>query len=132
MPSTYPAPVVCSEFFDKMKSLNILYSDSGEDRLIRAHGQTLYDIHTLREGTFPRIPDLVVWPRCHADVVQIVKLAHAHNVTVIPFGGGTSVSGSITCPKGETRPIVIVSTLKRNFSILSDVKPKTKYFQMAG
>lgn len=113
MPSTYPAPVVCSEFFDKIKSLNILYSDSGEDRLIRAHGQTLYDIHTLREGTFPRIPDLIVWPRCHADVVQIVKLAHAHNVTVIPFGGGTSVSGSITCPKSETRPIVIVSNWMR-------------------
>lgn len=109
MPSTYPDPIVCSEFFDKIKTLNILYSDSGEDRLIRAHGQTLYDIHTLREGTFPRIPDLVLWPQCHADVVQIVKLAHEHNVTVIPFGGGTSVSGSITCPKSESRSIVIVS-----------------------
>ncbi|KAG4080044.1 hypothetical protein HA402_006356 [Bradysia odoriphaga] len=114
MPSTYPAPIVCSEFFDKIKSLNILYSDSGEDRLIRAHGQTLYDIHTLREGTFPRIPDLVLWPRCHADVVQIVKLAHEHNVTVIPFGGGTSVSGSITCPKSESRSILIVDTSQMN------------------
>lgn len=114
MPSTYPAPVICDGFFDKIKSLNILHSDSGEDRLLRAHGQTLYDIHTLREGTFPRIPDLVVWPRCHADVIQIVKQADAHNVAVIPFGGGTSVSGSITCPKNETRPIIIIDTSQMN------------------
>lgn len=97
-----------------MQRLKIQHSVTGVDRLIRAHGQTLYDIHTLREGTFSRIPDLVVWPTCHAEVIQIVNAANEHNVTVIPFGGGTSVSGSISCPKDEWRPIVALDTSQMN------------------
>ena len=29
-----------------------------------------------------------------------------HNVVVIPFGGGTSVTGALLCPASETRMIV--------------------------
>lgn len=94
--------------------MNILYSTSGEDRLIRAHGQTLYDIHTLREGQFARIPDICVWPTCHEDVIKIVKFANDTNVVIIPFGGGTSVSGSITCPKYESRSICVLDTSQMN------------------
>jgi alkyldihydroxyacetonephosphate synthase len=75
-------------------ALKIDHSDFGEDRLVRCHGQSLHDIHTLREGQFKRIPDLVLWPVCHQEVVQIVQLANKHNVVLIPYGGGTSVGHS--------------------------------------
>lgn len=114
MPTEYPDPIPCPEFIAEVIRLQILHSCTGVDRLIRAHGQTLFDIHTLREGTFARIPDLVVWPTCHDDVVTIVKLANDHNVAIIPFGGGTSVSGSITCPKQESRPICVLDTSQMN------------------
>lgn len=51
-----------SEFLDEMKSLGIEMSIEGEDRLFRAHGHTLAEVFVLREGMFPRIPDVVVWP----------------------------------------------------------------------
>lgn len=114
IPTEYPDPMPCPDFIDEIKNLQILHSNTGVDRLIRAHGQTLFDIHTLREGTFARIPDLVVWPTCHDDCVKLVKLANDHNVAIIPFGGGTSVSGSISCPKQESRPICVLDTSQMN------------------
>lgn len=96
LPTVYPDPKVDDAFIEDLKKANILYSLKGVDRLIRSHGQTLYEIHNLREGIIERIPDIVLWPKSHGDVVLIVNSANAHNVTIIPFGGGTSVSGSVS------------------------------------
>lgn len=95
LPTVYPDPKVDDAFIEHLKKANILYSLKGLDRLIRSHGQTLYEIHNLREGIIKRIPDIVLWPKSHQDVVFIVNSANSHNVTIIPFGGGTSVSGSV-------------------------------------
>lgn len=129
LPSHYPAATVCPAFLTKVKQWQIIYSESGEDRLIRAHGQTLFDIHTLRESTFKRIPDLVVWPTCHNDVLKLVQAANEHNVTIIPFGGGTSVSGSITCPKNEKRSIVILDTSQMNRMLWLDKENMVACFE---
>ncbi|KAH9632095.1 hypothetical protein HF086_015299 [Spodoptera exigua] len=89
-------------------------SVDGMDRLIRAHGQTLKDMAQLRTNSFPRIPDAVIWPDSHEQVEQIVSCASRHNFVIIPFGGGTSVSGAVTCPAKETRPIVVLDTSDLN------------------
>jgi D-lactate dehydrogenase len=39
-------------------------------------------------------PDVVVFPRHHADVVEIVKLCHRNNVPLVARGRGTSTTGS--------------------------------------
>uniref|UniRef100_A0A1I8FP74 Alkylglycerone-phosphate synthase n=1 Tax=Macrostomum lignano TaxID=282301 RepID=A0A1I8FP74_9PLAT len=59
----------------------------GRDRLFRGHGHTLEEMFTLREGMFPRLPDLVVWPTSHREVVELVNLANRCGVVLIPFGG---------------------------------------------
>ena len=51
-----------TEFLQGINAHNIAHSLEGEDRLFRAHGHTLAEVFVLREGMFPRIPDLVVWP----------------------------------------------------------------------
>ena len=115
MPKQFPDPLICHDFLQGIKKLNIDHSLNGEDRLIRCHGQTLHDIHTLRSGNFKRIPDLVLWPKSHNEVVEIVKLANTYNVVVIPFGGGTSVSGAVTCPQDEIdRTISVLDTSQMN------------------
>lgn len=43
-------------------------------------------------------------------MVNIVELVNRHNIVVIPFGGGTSVSGAVSCPENEKRCIVSVDT----------------------
>jgi alkyldihydroxyacetonephosphate synthase len=68
----------------------------------------------VRFAQLERVPDLVVWPGCHEHVEAIVALANEHNVVVIPFGGGTSVSGALTCPSNETRMIVSLDMHEMN------------------
>lgn len=114
-PQTYPVAILNEEFLEAIKKSKIDYSLDGLDRLIRSHGQTLDDIHKLRTGALARIPDVVLWPICHEQVVEIVKLANENNVVLIPFGGGTSVSGSVTCPQNETeRSIICLDTSQMN------------------
>lgn len=33
-----------------------------------------------------------------------------HNIVLVPFGGGTNVSGAVSCPANENRCIVSVDT----------------------
>lgn len=114
LPSVFPEALPCPLFIAGVQQLSVLHSVAGLDRLIRSHGQTLSDIHNLREGIETRIPDIVVWPTSHEEVVQLVRLANEHNVAVIPFGGGTSVSGSISCPQAEERVICAMDTSQMN------------------
>jgi alkyldihydroxyacetonephosphate synthase len=114
IPRTFPEPKLNDEFLKGIKELKIDHSINGEDRLIRCHGQTLHDIYTLRMGTYKRIPDLVLWPTCHEEVVKIVKLADELNVVLICFGGGTSVSGSVSCPNEIDRSIAVLDTSQMN------------------
>ena len=107
---SYPPPNVGQDFINELKTNNISLSLDGDDRLFRSHGHTLHDIYNIRTGNFPRIPDVVAWPESHDDVVRLVELAKKHNVAIIPFGGGTSVSGALSCPENEKRTIMSLDT----------------------
>lgn len=117
-----PAPVRNEEFIADLRKKGVPFTDDCQDRLFRAHGHTLHEVFVLREGIFKRIPDLVVWPNSHNDCVKIVNLACQHNVVLIPFGGGTTVSGAVECPDGETRMIVSLDTSQMNKILWVDEK----------
>jgi alkyldihydroxyacetonephosphate synthase len=72
---------------------------------------------------------MVLWPTSHDQVVEIVKAAHDLNVVVIPYGGGTSVSGSVTCPEDESRPIVSLDTSQMNKMLWIDKENQTACFE---
>jgi alkyldihydroxyacetonephosphate synthase len=50
----------------------------------------------------------VVYPTSEDEVVTIVEAARTHDVTLIPYGGGTNVTEALRCPADERRPIVSV------------------------
>ncbi|CAG9766942.1 unnamed protein product [Ceutorhynchus assimilis] len=110
----YPEPNIPQNVFELLKSLEIPYSVKIMDRVTRAHGQTLNDVFILKNGQFKRIPDVVVWPESHDDVVKLVKFGNENNLVIIPYGGGTSVSGAVECPQDEDRPIISLDTSQMN------------------
>lgn len=110
----YPTANITQETLSQLSNLGIAYSTKVIDRIVRAHGQTLHDIYTLRNSVFERIPDVVVWPDCHEKVVKIVSFATEHQIVIIPFGGGTAVSGAVECPNNETRIIISLDTSQMN------------------
>ncbi|XP_076331307.1 alkyldihydroxyacetonephosphate synthase, peroxisomal-like [Tachypleus tridentatus] len=109
-----PDPIINEDFLTELNRTGISFTTDGQDRLFRAHGHTMKEIFILREGRFDRIPDLVVFPVCHEQVVKIVDIAYRHDVVIIPFGGGTSVSGALECPAEEKRMIVSLDTSQMN------------------
>ena len=81
-----------------------------DDRLIHSHGQLSVDeiYRLLYTGTLTRVVDMVVYPCSEEEVRAIVRAGNHHNVCLIPFGGGTNVSGALTCPIDEERVIASV------------------------
>jgi alkyldihydroxyacetonephosphate synthase len=89
------------------------------DRVVHARGKSLRDLVKHRRGELGRLPDVVVRPKDEAEVEQVVKAALDANAVVIPFGGGTSISGSLEADPGEQRIVISldVSKLRRVLAI---------------
>ena len=86
-----------------------------EERLFHAHGHTTRELYDLRTGKgFPRTPDAVVYPSSHENVETIMAAAVLHDACIIPFGGGTSVTGALLCPDTEKRMIISVDMRRMN------------------
>ncbi|WP_442109120.1 FAD-binding oxidoreductase [Pseudomonas sp. NUPR-001] len=90
-----------------------LYSVETHDRLLHARGQSLPDWLALREGRLGTYPDAVAFPQSAEQVRELLALAEAQNLCLIPYGGGTSVAGHIN-PPTSTRPVLTVSLARMN------------------
>jgi alkyldihydroxyacetonephosphate synthase len=82
--------------------------DTTHERVLHSYGKGLRDLVRIRRADWGRLPDLVIYPGTEEEVAAIVRVALSHNVVVIPFGGGTNISGSLEAPRKETRPVVSV------------------------
>ena len=89
--------------------------DPGE-RLVHSHGQLSVDevYRVLYGDPLPRTVDMVLYPQGEEEVRTIVRLANRHHVCLVPYGGGTNVSGALSCPPGEQRSIVSVDMRRMN------------------
>ena len=78
------------------------------DRVVHARGKSLRDLIRQRRGDLPRVPDVVVRPGNEEDVAAVLRAAVSADAVVIPFGGGSSISGSLEASPTETRPVISV------------------------
>jgi alkyldihydroxyacetonephosphate synthase len=84
------------------------------DRVVHARGKSLRDLVRHRGGDVGRVPDVVVRPGDEAAVEGVLRAALAGDAVVIPFGGGTNISGSLEAPPAETRTVVSVDMSRLN------------------
>ena len=84
------------------------------DRVVHGRGKSLRDLVRQRRGQFTRLPDVVVTPADEDEVVAVLQAVLDADAVVIPFGGGTSISGSLEPPAGEARPVVSVDLSRLN------------------
>lgn len=88
------------------------------DRVVHARGKSIRDLIRQRRGDFPRLPDAVVRPGAEEEVAAVLQAALEADAVVIPFGGGTSISGSLEPEGGESRPVISVD-MERLDAVLS-------------
>ncbi len=78
------------------------------DRVIHARGKSVRDLILQRRGELGRVPDAVVRPGGEDEVAALLRIAIELDGVVIPFGGGSSISGSLEAPARESRPVLSV------------------------
>jgi alkyldihydroxyacetonephosphate synthase len=89
-------------------------SDEPLVRLRHGHGHTGAEIWAIRYGRLERVPDLVVFPESHADVVRLVATARARGACLVPFGGGTNVTDALRIPLDEERVVIAIAMRRMN------------------
>ena len=77
------------------------------DRLTHARGQSLIDLLRLRSGTVPAAPDAIARPTDDQELEDLLHAADRHQLRIVPWGGGTSVTGGVTVVPDD-RPVVTV------------------------
>jgi alkyldihydroxyacetonephosphate synthase len=96
-----------------------LISENQETRLHHAHGQSMPDWIDLRCGTLNRFPDGVALPASIEELENIMEFAEKHGTAVVPYGGGTSVTGHLKIPD-TGQPVLSLSLRRLNRLIKID------------
>jgi alkyldihydroxyacetonephosphate synthase len=111
-----PAPMISdqllAELTDVVGADNAVQDD--RDRIVHTYGKSLRDLLRIRAGDIPRVPDLIVYPGNEAEVQLIIDRAVAADAVIIPYGGGSNISGSLQAPEDETRPVISVDLGRMN------------------
>lgn len=120
-PLTPPPPAVTLESLrlppSKLgaETLGRLRSEGGDscvatgvfERVTHAVGKSLPDLLRLRQGAIPGLPDAVVTPSSERAVAAVLRIADEQQLAVVPFGGGTSVVGSVEARAGQSQAGVL-------------------------
>lgn len=88
--------------------LHKLIDTSAEVRLRNGLGQSLPDWLKLRYGMIGTLPDGVAFPETSEQVRELLDYAKQLQVSVIPYGGGTSVVGHLTAQDGN-KPVLTIN-----------------------
>lgn len=91
-------------------------SDDAKERVVHAYGKGFRDLFRLRSGAAVRAPDLVVYPESERDVCLTLRAAAERDVTVIPFGGGSNISGCLE--RMDTRRPAVSLDMRRMRRVL--------------
>ena len=91
------------------------YSFDDRTRLLHSHGQTSADeVFRVVYHRLERVVDMVFYCQSEQDAVRIIGLAKQHDVCLVPFGGGTSVSCALKLPQNDDRMMVAVNMRRMN------------------
>jgi alkyldihydroxyacetonephosphate synthase len=115
-PTAIPEPRITPGFHSELrKFLKPAQMDTnGEIRLRHGHGHTQEEMFAIKYTRLGRIPDMVVYPESESDVSSLVEAAKRHDVSLIPYGGGTNVTDALRCYTSEHRMIVSIDMRRMN------------------
>jgi alkyldihydroxyacetonephosphate synthase len=115
-PTQIPTPLEAPEFIKEVSAFlnESQINNDGENRLRHGHGHTQEEMFAIKHKALGRIPDVVIYPEMEEQVAGLIEAAKRHDVTLIPFGGGTNVTDALRCPENENRFIISVDMRRMN------------------
>ena len=114
-----PEAHVDQRFLDRLRSSLApnQISDQPKERVVHAYGKGFRDLFRLRRGVAAGAPDLIVYPESERDVSLTLRAAAERDVVVIPFGGGSNISGCLE--RTETRRMSVSLDMRRMRRLLA-------------
>ena len=107
VPASKLGAVQREAFVGAVGSDNVL--DDDEMRVVHSFGRSLPDLFRARHGDFARIADAVVYPGSEEEIAAVLAVALEADLVLIPYGGGSCISGSVTPDVAEQRPVVTMN-----------------------
>ena len=104
-----------------------LINTDPEIRVRHARGQSLPDWLDMHSGNIDTFPDGVALPESPEEVRELLDYASRENLTVIPYGGGTSVVGHINPEQSET-PVLTIDMGRMNSMLNIDIESQLATF----
>ncbi|EWS79872.1 FAD-binding oxidoreductase [Brachybacterium phenoliresistens] len=86
---------------------NLLLED--EFRVLHSFGRSLPDLVRVRAGGYERLVDAVVYPASEDEIEAVLRIVLDHDLVLIPYGGGSCISGSVTPDPAERRPVITLN-----------------------
>ena len=80
--------------------------DSKHERLVHSAGKSFRELWSVRHGRVEAAPDYVLYPQNAEQVSAVVRACHRHDVTLIPFGGGSNIAGCLSPQTTSSRTVV--------------------------
>lgn len=107
-----PAPAVAVR-----RSLSHLVTADPEQRAAHTMGKAYRDVMRALRGRSGRVPDLVAHPETDQDIADLLEWAGEAGAAVVPYGGGSSVTGGIEY-RGDAHAAVVSLDLTRMNRVL--------------
>ena len=104
-----------------------LINTDPEIRVRHARGQSLPDWLDMHSGNVDTFPDGVALPKSSEEVRELLDYAGRKNLTVIPYGGGTSVVGHIN-PEQSDMPVLTIDMGRMNSMLNIDIESQLATF----
>ncbi|MDP3969011.1 MAG: FAD-binding oxidoreductase [Nocardioides sp.] len=104
-------------------------STDDDARRLRTRGKSTPDLLQARRGDLADAPDAVVRPRTHEDVAQVLRWATDHRVAVVPFGGGTCVTGGLAARRDGYAGLVSLDLVRLDSLLSVDQVSRTAVLQ---
>lgn len=98
---------------DPPASLESIISSAPFDRASHTYGKSFVDIVRGLSREFSNAPDLVAFPDDEVAVVSLLDWASDAGIAVIPFGGGSSVTGGVEGRLPRDFPGVVSLDMRR-------------------
>ncbi len=112
------APEHIENLRDLLGADHVLTDD--ETRRLRTRGKSTPDLLRARAGDLSDAPDAVVRPGDHDDVASVLAYAVEHHLAVVPFGGGTSVTGGLAARREGYAGLVSLDLIRMKRLIAVD------------
>lgn len=84
------------------------------DRLLHAGGKSTLDMLRRKDRGVQDAPDAVLLPADDDTVLEILRYCSDHGIAVVPFGGGTNVTGGLDPDRGQFSAVISLDLRRFN------------------